>query len=64
MLIPVDLGFLQRYIKWLVRRELTDPERCTYALGGKDCLTEASKTQRSLNEEPESLDDLALPLPL
>jgi hypothetical protein len=45
MLIPVGTALLQRYVKWLAPRELSDSERCTYALGGKECLTEASKPE-------------------
>ena len=60
MLIPVGTALLQRYVKWLVPRELSDSERCTYALGGKECLTEASKPEsvnqhRSLTTEESAV---------
>jgi hypothetical protein len=58
MLIPVSTALLQRYVKWLVPRELSDSERCTYALGGKECLTEASKPE-PVNIHPSATEEPA-----
>jgi hypothetical protein len=41
MLIPLDWPVMERFLKWLTSRELSDDEACIYGLRGKECFNDA-----------------------